>query len=67
MGESLDTTLKCLGNLSLMTGLKTWDGGGDQDRWNLESPYFYTADHTAPVTKSTGPARALAFCSPARW
>lgn len=50
-----------------MTGLKSWDGGGDQDRWNLESPYLYTVDHTGPVTKGAGPAAALAFCSPAWW
>lgn len=61
------SALECLGRSRLMTGLETWDGGGDQDRWNPESPYFCPVDHTGPVTKGAGPATALAFCSPARW
>lgn len=47
-----------------MTGLKSWDGGGDQDRWNLESPYFYTADHTGPVTKGYRPRRGFSVLQP---
>lgn len=47
-----------------MTGLKSWDGGGDQGRWNPESPYSFTVDHTGPVTKGYRPRRGFSVLQP---